>query len=454
VAAAVKAMRWVGALLLAACARGPAPGTAAPRLERDADSGVSLVAQSRGLDVVVVPGRVIVLEADRRHVHAIEPGSGEVAWRRRVFDEAEGPTALAIGPALVFVHVGRSLAILDARDGYPVAQRSDAPSSADHRIAHEDGACAFVSADGLIPFACDTGIERGPRLSGSGEPARVLGHAGGRDIVQASVDGPVGLVAVAADGRIAWRAPLTAPPPHTLGVVDVLDAVWVVSSSRTTLLRASTGQLRWSVATPITPLRAAVEGSNLIVAGRDGRRQTVFAIDLGTGRIRWSKRLPQRHEILLPEDDPAALGDGKYRVFDVIEPDSGNIAGTVAIGPYERLWRDRDGGLVRTGGDIEELSAQGDLLRQAPFAADPVLALGSTHLVTGIDGDVVFHDRITLRDLARLHGGFRPIDDGGALGAHRVLLGRAEGSRWRYLVIGLEPPRRRLAEGAAPAVDR
>jgi hypothetical protein len=416
------------------------------------------VYQSDAVATVAIPGRVVVLEPDFRFMHGVEPGSGEVLWRRQIQTDPRGAHTLHPDGFRVLVHAGESLIVVDARDGRILGRNDDAPPPEELEVAIRDGVCAYQGPCGLALFDCTAAARRGAyiparsfeRSSGSVDcpaPPRVLGGSDDDVILRR---GPASrgteVVAVDPEGEPRWSIDLAMAPTLDGGVVDDLDACWVWDETAVAVLRCSNGQVRWRATLDFEAEAASVHGGLLVVSGHDGGRPVIAARDLASGQSRWRRRLRRRRVPLLADDGRGPWSAESSRVYEILSPETGESTGRMAAGRDEILWRDVDGGFVRTNGDFEELSDRGELERQRPYTGGEVLAIGATHLVSRLGTDLLFHDRIALRERARLLGDFELDPSSRALGAHRVLLRRPEpGGRLTVLVLGLEPRRRRAA---------
>jgi hypothetical protein len=426
------------------------PALDKPRLERDQGAGVELVYQSRIAAALAIPGRLIVLESDVLHLHGVEPGEGEIMWRRRIADEPRAATLHAEG-FRILVHAGESLTVVDARDGRILGRSDDAPSLDQLGVEVREGVCAYVGPCELALFDCTTAARRGAPLTatvtadGSCEaPPHALGSTPQDVIVRRGPHGPgTEIVAVDPSGRTRWSLAVAMAPDLQGGVIEELDAVWIWDRDSVAALRGSTGEIRWRAPIGFEAEEASVEEGLVVVIGRDGGRPMVAAWDLASGHERWRRRLRLRRIPLLEGRDRGPLRADRSRVYELIAPQTGESVGRMAAGRDETVWRDVDGGFVRTDGDLEELSAHGEILRQRPYTGGDVLAIGATHLVSRVGSDLLFHDRIALWERARLVGGFDVDPSSAALGPHRVLLRRQEARGATVLVLALEPRRRR-----------
>ena len=259
------------------------------------------------------------------------------------------------------------------------------------------------------------------------------------------------LHAISTGDRAGWSVEVTASPRLHAGLADGLDAVWMVDDARVLVRRASTGEVRWNLPVGMIVDRVAVEGDLLVVIGRSGRRTTAVALELDTGRERWRRRLGPRRVVLLSGDDPAAVATGGWRTYEILAPQTGESLGRISAGRDETLWADVDEGFVRTDGDIVELGPDGTLLRLAPFTGGDVLAIGATHIVSRAGRDLLFHDRILLRERARLKEDFSVDTSSAALGPHRVLLRRGDAQGVLFVIVALEPVRRQAPRDDGPA---
>ncbi len=429
----------------------PAQTGSKPRLERDRRSGVELIYQTQAVAAVALPGRVVVLESDFEHMHGVEPGSGEVVWRRRVQRDPEGAHTLHVDAFRVLLHAGQTLVIIDARDGRILGRSDDAPPPEELEVMIDDGVCTYAGPCGLQPFDCLTAERRGVYLPARDvverdgvqacpAPPRPLGRAGADILVRRGPSGP-GTEVVAYDvrGQPHWSISVAMADTLDGGVVENLDAAWIWDPASVAVLRASTGQVRWRVPTGFVAEDALVHEDALVVHGRDGGRPVIAAWDLPSGREKWRRRLRRRRVPLLPDDGPGPRSADRARVYEIVDLTTGDSVGRMAAGRDESLWRDADGGFVRTNGDFEELSDRGQIRRQRPYTGGEVLAIGATHIVSKAGADLLFHDRIALRERARLKGGFAVDPTSAQLGPHRVLLRRTEPRGVTMLLLGLEP---------------
>lgn len=422
-----------------------------PRLEKDRDAGVDLVYQARGLDAVAIAGRVVVLEPDAMHVHGAEPGSGEVVWRRRLPVEGTGTHALTADDYRVLVHGGRHLTIIDARDGRILGRNDDVPEHGRHHVEVAAGACAVMGPCAIEVVDCIEAAGLGPALGSAQGTCRyapaVLGRAAEASVVIAPEGEGARLYAISSAGTPRWSVEVSAAPRLHAGVADGLDAVWVVDDARVLVRRASTGEERWRASLGMIAHRAAVHGKLLVIVGRSGRRTVAVAYELDTGRERWRKRLGPRRVVLLAGDDPAPVATGGWRTYEILAPETGSPIGRIAAARDETLWADVDGGYLRTDGDIDELGPDGALLRLQPFTGGDVLSIGATHVVSRAGRDLLFHDRILLRERARLQRDFAVDTSSAALGPHRVLLRRGDAAGVLFVIVALEPVSRRGSAG-------
>lgn len=422
-------------------------GSFRPRLERDPDAGVALVYQGRGVDGLAIPGRVVVLENDFLHLHGVEPGSGAIVWRRRLQTEAAGTHGLVADGDRVLVHGGSRLIVVDARDGRVLGRNDDVPPHGRHQMSAHDGACAVVGPCSLAVVDCIDGAQLGTALGSSADTCRyapsVIGRSADITIVAAPKGDGAVLTAIPKEGTPRWAQAVTAAPGFHGGVADGLDAAWVVDDARVLVRRASTGEERWRAPLGFLVDRVELRGGLLIVVGHSGRRGTVVAFELDTGRERWRRKLGGRRVPLLAGADPAPVATGGWRTYELLDPETGATTGRIAAARDETLWADVDGAYVRTGGEVDELGPDGTLARLQPFTGGDVLAIGATHLVARAGRDLLFYDRLVLRERARLGRDFELEPTSGALGPHRVLLRRADASGVLFVVVGLEPVSRR-----------
>jgi hypothetical protein len=428
------------------------PGAGPARLERDPGSGVSLVYQSEAVDAIAIGGRVVVLEPDFMHLHGVEPGSGEIVWRRRIQRDPDGAHTLHADDYRVLVHGGRKLVVVDARDGRILGRNDDVPPYAARTVEIHDGACAFAGPCDVLPFDCATAAWPGTTSTPSQDtascdvPPRLLGRAGGDVIVRrgpGDAPGTTRLAAFGPTGGEHWTVDVAMQPDLDGGVVPQLDAVWIHDAAAVAVVRGSNGQVRWRAELGFSGEQGGLHDGLVVVAGHEGRRPTIAAWDVASGQPRWRRRLRGRRVPLLDTAQDGPWHGGGVRVYELMSSASGESMGRMAAARDETLWRAADGGYVRTNGDFEELSARGEIRRQRPHGGGEVLAIGATHVVSKAGTEVRFFDRIALRERARLLGGFELDPSSRALGPHRVLMRRPTADGVTVVILGLQPRGRR-----------
>ncbi len=441
-----------------------------PRLLTDPGSGVEVVWAGSAVDTEVIEQDLVVLEPDGRHLGAVDWRTGQAQWR---IELAIRPSAQlhGLGDRVLVHDLDRAIVVEGARGRVlgrhpaPVAGRWPQGHGADRRR----GACAWVGPCGIQAFSCEDGAARGEYFASteihaymddadpsehetlcSPQPA-VLGRHDAIIALLANATRtdetgrPAGSMPVvigldATTGERRWQHGLPDSEPRT-GMSDD-GGCWILDTDtpRLQMLDSNTGTLRWE--RPLGQGRLEIDAvdDTLVVARHHGGRWRLSAYATDDGRPAWSVRLPRRQAPVLP-DAPIrnAHATGDRRVYALIDPERGAIAGQLSAGRDEELWRDPAGGFVLIGRDVREMDAQGRLTRQRPFTALRAHTVTREHVLTD-DGDAIeVFDREQLRERARIEG--RLSIESTVLPDDRLLL-RRYGEDSVALVLGLDPPAR------------
>ncbi|MCB9719178.1 MAG: PQQ-binding-like beta-propeller repeat protein [Myxococcales bacterium] len=459
----------------------PAPPREPPRLLTDPGSGVSMVWSGAAADAVVAGAELVVLEPDARHLDAFDWSRGEARWRIEL--PTSGAAELYSLGDRVLVHDRDHATVVEAARGR-VLGRHDAPAGRTwpyvHGVVRRHDACAWEGPCGIQILDCADGAPLGPYLASSElhlydssddptehstscspEP-RLLGRRGGTVVLVAAVPptdgadpstgpGP-GLLGLDPHGRPRWQQPL----PSDLAPAGMTSdgSCWILDEDTPALLAldCESGVTRWQ--RPLGPGRLRAHGldESIVIARDHGNRWRLSAYATDDGEPTWSVRLAKREHYVLPGTPlPEAHTTGKRRVYGLVDPSRGQVAGELVAGRDEELWRDPSGGFVLTGPQLRELDGDGRLTRQRPFAGAHVHMVLAGHLVAH-DGDTLeIYDREALRERARVEG--RMVIETSPLPDDRLLL-RRPGEDGVALVLGLDPPERYRGIEGEPAASR
>ena len=450
----------------------PAEPRDPPRLLTDPGSGVRIVWSGAAASTAVAGPDLIVLEPDGRHINAIDWRDGEARWRIAL--PTSGSARLYGLGDRVLLHDRDRATVIEADRGR-VLGRHTAP--VDDRWPHNHGvvrrkdACAWVGPCGIRAFDCETGAPHGRYLAsierretGASEDAgqaetscsptpQLLGRHGEVTVLIAALPRtdetgrPAGsapsLVGLADDSdEPRWSVPLSSAR-IVAGVTD--DGGCFSLDEDAPALRVfecETGEPRWDRALGPGRLELhSIEGT-IVVARYQGRRWRLHAYATANGQSAWSTRLAKRQYPVLPGSPiPEAHTTGRRRVYGLIDPQRGRVAGSLVAGRDEELWRDPNGGFVLAGRELRELGEDGRIVRQQPFTGTGVQSVLAEHLIA-VEGEAIeIYDREQLRERARVEGRMS-IEASATLPDDRRLL-RRHGEDGVALVLGFEAPGRR-----------
>lgn len=441
-----------------------------PRLMTDPGSGISIVWAGAAVAAAVVGPELIVLEPDLRHVSAVGWRDGEAQWRITLPDAADPGAQLYGLEDRALLHAGSRVTVIESARGRLLGQHPapvDGRGPYSHQMQRHRGACGYVGPCGIQAFDCATGQPRGPYFASaelhlyglSDDPSehttqcetepRLLGRHEDRIGLIAEVtahdaqghptSGPSLVVLDADSGELRWQQ----APVELGGYAGVTDdgALWTVGPQDATLeLReADTGALRWRKELGDGLVEVSEADGTLVVARREGRWR-LSAYRTADGGVQWSDRLAKRQRPVLPgRPIPDAHDTRRRRVYGLVDPSQGRIAGELVAGRDERAWRDPAGGFVLTGRELRELDREGRLTRQRLFPGTRVHTITAAHVITHHGEEIEIFDRDQLRERARLEG--RLTIEGEALPGDRLLL-RRDGVNGVAVVLRLEPPDR------------
>ena len=246
------------------------------------------------------------------------------------------------------------------------------------------------------------------------------------------------------DGALAWRAPtgvLTAP-------VLVKDG-WIIAASAAKLfaIRASDGQVIWSLDSGPQRERAAISGDLLFVPLASGFMR---AHDLSTGAVRWERRLAGAPAEPLIVGDRLYAGATDKRFYRMKTQDGENDWPPIRVGAMVRTQAAADGervffaGLDNTVRAVRRSGGSQKWLRGVPFRpfegpkviGPAVVVAGNTtevrllNILDGRDaGKIIFPEPLALAPA------FGVLDDG--VVAAGVSGGLTEA--WK-LTVAAQPP--------------
>ncbi|MEM7156133.1 MAG: PQQ-binding-like beta-propeller repeat protein [Myxococcota bacterium] len=450
----------------------PAAPRDPPRLLTDPGSGVRIVWSGAAASTAVAGPDLIVLEPDGRHINAVDWRDGEARWRIQV--PTSGSARLYGLGDRVLLHDRDRATVIEADRGRVLGRH---PAPLDDRWPHNHGvvrrkdACAWVSPCGIRAFDCETGAPHGryfasieradsdeggeagqaetscsptPQLLGRHEDVTVFIAALPRtDETGRPAGSAPSLVGLADDSEEPlWSVPLRSAR-IVAGLTD--DGGCFSLDEDAPALRmyeCATGEVRWD--RPLGPGRLELHPieDEVVVARYQGRRWRLHAYATADGQSAWSTRLSKRQYPVLPGSPiPDAHTTGRRRVYALIDPQRGRVAGELVAGRDEELWRDPNGGFVLAGRELRELGANGRIVRQQPFTGTGVQSVLAGHLVT-LEGEAIeIYDREQLRERARVEGRMS-LEASAALPDDRRLL-RRQGDDGVALVLGFETPGRR-----------
>lgn len=443
-----------------------------PRLLADPGSGISVVWAGAAAASAVAGAELVVLEPDLRHLGAYDWNDGKPRWRIEL--PVSAATQLYGLGDRVLLHDRDHAIVIEAARGR-VLGRHPAPGSGRwpyvHRVQQSHGACAWVGPCGIQAFDCADGAPRGDYLAsdeaqqlagsnasadldgGCGVTPRLLGRYAGTIVLVAGLPSPeeseassstAALVGLdAASGELRWRHPLPDGSSADVTRATADGACWILARSAPQLvvLDCGTGAPRWERSIGEGTLEVFELGENLVVGREHGGRWRLSAYRATDGQPGWSARLARRERPLFPDGPvPDAQGTGARRVYALVDPSNGRVAGELVAGRDETLWRDPSGGFVLIGRDLREVDGEGRLTRMRPFSGLRVHAVTATHVLSHEADAIEVFDRDQLRERARLEGRLM-IDMTASLPDERLLLVRY-GEDGVALVLGLEPPSR------------
>lgn len=448
----------------------PAEPREPPRVLTDPGSGVSLLWSAAALGAVVTDAEIVVLEPDGRHLGAVDWRTGDARWRIEL-SATVSAQLYSLGDR-VLVHDQDRAVVVEAARGR-VLGRHDAPPGRAwpyvHGVAMRRDACAWVGPCGIQVFDCSNGAPRGPYLASSevhlygvsDDPSehssscspvpRLLGRHGSTVALVAAAPRtdeagrPAGSIPAVLGhdptGQLLWQQAL----PSGLAPAGTTEdgTCWVLDEDAPALwaLDCETGTVRWE--RPLGPGRLRAHGlhDDIVIAREHGNRWRLSAYATADGEPSWSTRLAKRQHPVLPGSPLLeAHSTGKRRVYALIDPERGGVAGELVAGRDEELWRDPGGGFVLTGRELREVDAEGRLTRQRPFPGTQIHTVLADHVLTHDGETIEIYDRDGLRERARIEG--RMVIEPTTLPSDRVLLRRG-GEDGVALLLGLSPPARR-----------
>lgn len=388
-----------------ASAASPAPS---PPAELEPGAGLRVVLDVRGWDVTALPGRVVVLDDDFRHLRAFDPATGAELWRLEVQEQGRGlhtlhavgdRVLLHAGPDIIAVDVTRGQVVgrhsaygyngnddhcrLHVRRGFTSAWQAHVPFEADRTV------CATVCECSVHLFRCDTGAPITEAFRGQithlyhdiGEahdnvcwnPPRLFGQLKGRALLalETNRDTSVG-VALDGHGKEVWRRPELAPAIRrfrAFGGDVAADTCWSVDAKDMFTWTCSTGQIKWKTEFPGGDdhwggdARLIAPGK-LLVRRRSQQAVQAELRELATGKRLWRRQLPAGHVVLAPGEDPRDLVFDPAATFEWIDLRTGATTRALQVSDSQAVVRDGPGNYLRVGGpDTLELDAAGQPVR-------------------------------------------------------------------------------------------
>ncbi|WP_168219944.1 PQQ-binding-like beta-propeller repeat protein [Salarchaeum sp. JOR-1] len=333
--------------------------------------------QTRG-----VGERVVVQGVDRRALTGVDPASGAVAWTAAFGDPGETvvrETAVDPGAGTAYAVTDAGVVAVDIASGdrrWRVADATGYAAGTAEAVALEtaDGLVGVGVADGterwrhgnvawtteheslgrvvagrrgrLVAWDVDTGAVAWWRDTGS-----PVGTIGDRVLLRtATGDGATELVAVGADGSVAWRYSV----PDAAGASVTDDALLVFTGNESEGARTVTvvadGRARWQDAFEYSYGLVTASRGELRVPTADG----VEARSLRDGLVRWRYETPGRGVYAVERDGRAYVGaeaaDGESFELHAVSPPWSGFAAAAR-------WGERNAGVLAALGGLGAVGA-------------------------------------------------------------------------------------------------
>lgn len=344
--------------------------------------------EGRAWEVELVGEVAVALEADLRHLVAVDLATGKRRWRREVQQKPNGYHALDVVDGRLFLWAGPTLMEIAPNTGR-VLSRGEVLHNRRECVLTADGAQGAASCDiGLWLFGLAP-VKLGPLLRATevhmyqdlGQPhtthylhsARaLLGRVGGLAIVAVEGDredrhGMFTAAAVLAavdpaTGEKRWRtSELVASGLTAGGITQDRARAWVLSESTRAAgaVDAKTGALVWKVAPTgeDTQFNGDLlgDGSAMVVLVDD----VVTCRDLATGVERWKAPAggAQRVLVLGGHDDPLVYSGEKAMLVAVATP-AGKVR-VVEVPASAQVFRDGEGLAIAWASHVRRIDARG-----------------------------------------------------------------------------------------------
>lgn len=430
--------------------------------------GARVALDVRGWGVVALPDRVVVLDADFRHLRGFDPVTGAELWRVQAQSEPRGRhTLYAVGDR-VLLHAGSDLVAVDARRGELVATHPARVFNGSEEACRLDithgfaarwrrwtpddpalTACAAACTCTRRLFRCDTGAPLGEPFDG-GEihlhdelqqsasvlcvgPPHLFGRIGGKYLlgVRARPDAYEG-IAVDREGKVLWRRPelSAAVEPYRRLDGDVAgDVCWSIDSTSMVAWTCSTGQIRWRARFPGEAHRTSGEAhvvapGLLLVRRRSESELQVELRDLANGKQRWHRSLPPDRVALAPGEDTDVLAYAHTTTYAWLDLRKGATLREHTLAKDQSLTRDpASDGYIRLGGpEVALLSRDGEVLQTVPKDTPGIEWLGAGFIAGREERRFTVLRRPDFAVALTVDGAWSVEDSSAALGPAAVVL--------------------------------
>lgn len=404
-----------------------APGSAAAPAPPSDPPSATILWQRAAWQIELVGDRAVALEADLRHVVAVDLATGKRRWRRAVQKKPKGHHTLSVHEGRLFLWAGPTLFELDPRRGEVVARG---------QILHNRPSCVLMIHGPQGGASCENGlwlfglapIELGkyfpaseihiyedlskPHSTHYAHSARSLfGRVGDLAVVAAEhregarlaglFSAPAALAAVdPKTGEARWRtAELVKSGLTTGGLVADGGVAWILSESTRAVGAVDTarGELVWKL-TPTaedTHFNGDVFGDGETVAVLVD--DIVRGVELATGRERW--RAPAegatRLVALTGRADPLVYIADKPLKIALATP-TGRVE-VLEAPPQTRALRDGDGLVLVWPGRARAYDAAGAVTGEVAGPESGTYALAPAALSGFDEGQAVVYRRDGVR---------------------------------------------------------